>query len=179
MSQDKDAAPLPGKNDKPAKKGGGSKKLIIIIVALLVVAGGGGAAYWKFFMHKPAEDAAGAGAAKDSHAKAKEPEGEPGMVPFEPFLVNLADESGQAYLRTTLSLLVENEEVAKALEAKPVVRTQIRSAVLEVLATQSAEHVSTPEGKTELKKAIKERIESLGLELEVRDVLFSDFVVQY
>jgi flagellar FliL protein len=178
MSQEKEAAPLPGKNGAP-KKGGGLKKLIIIIVLVLLAAGGGGAAYWKFFMHKPAEDAAAAGAGKDAHGKAKEPEGEPGLVPFEPFLVNLADEGGQAYLRATLSLLVPSEEVAKELEAKPVLRTQIRSAVLEVLSTQSASHVSTPEGKTELKKAIKERIESLGLEVEVRDVLFSDFVVQY
>jgi flagellar protein FliL len=178
MSQEKEAAPLPGKNGAP-KKGGGSKKLIIIIAVLLVVAGGGGAAYWKFFMNKPAEDAAAAGQAKDAHGAAKEAEGEPGMVPFEPFLVNLADEGGQAYLRATLTLLVPSEEVAKELEAKPVLRTQIRSAVLEVLSTQSASQVSTPEGKTELKKAIKERIESLGLKVEVRDVLFSDFVVQY
>jgi len=97
MSQEKEAAPLPGKNGAPKpKKGGGSKKLIIIIVVLLVVAGAGGAAYWKFFMNKPAEDAAAAGKGTDAHGKAKEAEGEPGMVPFEPFLVNLADEGGQA-----------------------------------------------------------------------------------
>jgi flagellar FliL protein len=177
MSQDKEPAPLPGA--APAKKKGGSKKLIIIVVLLLVVAGGGGAAYWKFFMHKPAEEGAAAGDGKDAKAKAKAPETEAGLVPFEPFLVNLADEGGQAYLRATLNLLVASEEIAKELEAKAVVKTQIRSAVLEVLSTQSASQVSTPEGKAELKKAIKERIESLGLEVEVRDVLFSDFVVQY
>jgi flagellar FliL protein len=168
-------APLPGKNPK---KGGKKGLLIGVVLAVVLLAGGGGAAYWKWGMAHAADPAAEGKAAAEGHGAAKAGE-ELGMVPFEPFLVNLADEGGQSYLRATLSLLVASEETAKALEAKPVTRTQIRSAVLEVLSTHTASQVATPEGKVELKRAIKERVEKLGLEIEVRDVLFSDFVVQY
>ena len=192
MSKDAKAdgpAQLPGGNPS----GGGKKGMVLgIVVGLLVAAGGGGAAYWKFVMVPKA--AAPAGAA--THAAADEPADEEeqpkkkkkkrgsipedaGMVAFEPFLVNLADEGAQSYLRVTLSLLLDTEEEAKALEGKPVILTRRRSALLEVLATQKAAHLSTAEGKTALKTLIKERIDELDLGMEVYDVLFSDFVVQY
>lgn len=167
------AAPLPG-----AKPPRGKMGLIIgIIVALLLAAGGGGAAYWKFGMAAEAT-AADTPDAGNPEAGARGPEN-PGLVAFEPFLVNLADEDGQSYLRVTLSLLVASEEKAKTLEAKPVTLTRLRSAILEVLSTCTAAQVATAEGKTELKQAIKERVASLDPEIEVHDVLFSDFVVQY
>jgi flagellar FliL protein len=187
---DAPAAPLPG-GQAPGK----SKKKTFLIIGLVVIlaAAGGGAAYWKFGMvaasaEESADDSGGkhAGDAKPkAKAKAKKDAAEhevpedPGMVPFEPFLVNLADEGGQSYLRVTLSLLVGSEEEAKALEAKPVTLTRLRSALLEVLATQTAEQVSTAEGKVALKHAITEKVDSLELDIEVHDVLFSDFVVQY
>jgi flagellar FliL protein len=163
------AAPLPGKNPS------GKKGLIVgIAVALVAAAGGGGAAYWKWGMAAASAAAHGAPAAHAAPAEVTDP----GMVPFEPFLVNLADEGGQAFLRVTLNVLVASEEDAKALEGKPVVRTRMRSAVLEVLSTQTAARLVTPEGKAELKAAIAAKIDSLKLQVRVHDVLFSDFVVQ-
>jgi flagellar protein FliL len=175
------SAPLPG--GAPAKKKGKMGLIIGIVVGLLVLGGGGAAAYWKFVLSAHAADDAETTPAKGDAKKKSSKKGEmpedPGMLAFEPFLVNLADEGGQTYLRATLNLLVDSEEAAKALEAKPVVLTRLRSAILEVLSTHTAEHLSTPEGKAELKKAIIEKIETLELEVEVHDVLFSDFVVQY
>lgn len=168
-------APLPG-----AKAPKGKKGLIIgIALAVLAAAGGGGAAYWKFGM-------AAASAEADPHApEAAKPKAgahgpeDPGLLAFEPFLVNLADEGGQSYLRVTLSLLVASEEKAKTLEAKPVTLTRLRSAILEALSTCTAAQVATAEGKAELKRVITERVAALDPEIEVHDVLFSDFVVQY
>ena len=186
---DAPAAPLPG--GQPAGK---SKKTTFLIIGLVVLlaAGGGGAAYWKFGMaaasaeaaasHGDDEAASHGANAKKAKAKASTKDNvpeDPGMVAFEPFLVNLADEGGQSYLRVTLSLLIGSEEEAKALEARPVTLTRLRSALLEVLATQTAERVSTADGKTALKQAITEKVDSLELDIEVHDVLFSDFVVQY
>jgi flagellar protein FliL len=176
------SAPLPGAE---AKGKGKSKLIIILAVVLLLLGGGGGAAYW-FLLRAPAAEVGDASTKghdgekpnKDKK-KTKEPAAEPGMVAFDPFLVNLADEGGQSYLRVTLSLLVGSEEDAKLLEGKAVVKTRIRSAILEVLSMKTAAQVSTTEGKTELKKAITEKLETLELDTEVSDVLFSDFVVQY
>ena len=176
MSKEQAEAPaqLPG-----AKAPRGKKGLIIGIAVVVLAAAGGGAAYWKFGM-------AAASAATDAHApEAGQPKAgahgpeAPGRLGFEPFLVNLADEGGQSYLRVTLSLLVASEEKAKGLEAKPVTLTRLRSAILEALSTCTAAQVATAEGKAELKRVITERVAALDPEIEVHDVLFSDFVVQY
>lgn len=171
MSQTKAAAPAGGQKPGPTKKG---KGLLLVIVAVVVVAaGGGGAAYWKFGMAK------GTSAHGAEPAEGAAPAVEPSLSKFDPFIVNLADGGGQAYLRVSLSLLVASEAEAKHLAEKEVTRTRIRSAILEVLSTQTADQLVTPDGKTELKRVITERIASLKEPVDVRDVLFTDFVVQY
>ncbi len=157
------AAPAP--TPKP-KKGGGMKWLFI--GALVVVLGGAGAAWWMF------------GGSTTEAAAAAEPElAARGVFAFEPFLVNLADEGGQRFLKATVSLVVENPEEAKHIEEAPVLVAHIRSAIIEVLTQQTAPALVTPEGKTALKQAIKDRTSPLLPDKKVLDVLFSEFVVQF
>jgi flagellar basal body-associated protein FliL len=94
-------------------------------------------------------------------------------------VVNLADTGATRFLRATLSLVVQDEEQAKEMEENAVEKARIRSAILELLAEQQADALVTPEGKTELKKHIAERIEHAAHELKVVDVLFSEFVIQF
>jgi flagellar FliL protein len=151
----------------PKKKGGFMKLLLII---LLAVAGGGGGAYFYFVKAAPAQ------------AKEAEPEPEPeptGILELEPFVVNLADTGATRFLRVTLSLVVQDEEQAKEIEEHALEKARIRSAILELLAEQAAETLVTPEGKDELKKLIVERVQQAAHELEVADVLFSEFVIQF
>jgi flagellar FliL protein len=144
------------------------KKFIVIgIVAAAVVAAGGGGGWW--YMHRPA-------AAHGEHAKEEAEAG--GVVPLEPFLVNLADTGGSRYLRTTLKLVVPDEKSAEKLTKNQVALTRTRSAILELLTTETAEALVTPDGKTRLKKTICERVSPL-VGLQVADVLFVDFVVQF
>jgi flagellar basal body-associated protein FliL len=53
-----------------------------------------------------------------------------------------------------------------------------RSAILEVLTTQTSDVLVTADGKTALRESIKEHIAEAA-EAQVIDVLFSDFVVQF
>jgi flagellar FliL protein len=147
----------------PKKK---SKLVPILVIVVVLLAGGGAAAYWTL---RPAPPAATPAA--EVHPA--------GVVSFEPFLVNLAGGSGQTYLRVTLKLLVESEEDAKLLQENEVAKSKMRSAILEVLATQSADALVTAEGKAQLKKLVVEQVSALKQKTEVRDVLFSDFVVQF
>jgi flagellar FliL protein len=147
----------------PKKRG---KLGLILVIVVVLLAGGGAAAYWKL---RPAPPAAATAA--EAHP--------PGVVSFEPFLVNLAGGSGQTYLRVTLKLLVGSEEDAKLLQENEVAKSKMRSAILEVLATQSADALVTVEGKAQLKKLVVEQVSALKQKTEVRDVLFSDFVVQF
>ena len=150
-----------------AKKRGGFFKLLLVVI--LAVAGGGAGAYFYFVKAAPAQ------------AKEAEPEPPPptGIVPLEPFVVNLADAGATRFLRVTLSLVLPDEAQAKEMEEHAIEKARVRSAILELLAEQHAEQLVTPEGKIELKKTIAARIEHAAHELKVVDVLFSEFVIQF
>ena len=155
----------PATSEKPKKKGGAMKWFFI--VALVMVLGGASAAWWMLGSSTEAAEAA-------------EPEiSARGVFAFEPFLVNLADEGGQRFLKATISLVVENPEEAKHLEETPVIVAHIRSAIIEVLTQQKAPALVTPDGKTALRQAIKERTSPMVPGKKVLDVLFSEFVVQF
>lgn len=147
--------------------------MIIGGAAVVVLAAVGGGAFWwsqKAQAQTPAE----------SHESAShEDDGaERGIVSFEPFVVNLADTAASRFLRVKVQLVVEDVEIAEGIEKSPVKVSRARSAILELLTTQTSEVLVTPEGKAELRKAITEGVgKSLGA--EVLDVLFSDFVVQF
>jgi flagellar FliL protein len=170
------------------------KKIIIIIVVSVLVLAGGGAGGWWWWSHRAAAAAAaegeegdGAGTSAGSPSKKVSPE-ETAAIPLEPFLVNLADKDASRFLRVSLQLVVDNKEFGEAMTAKgghggadahAVVKAKLRSAVLELLTTQTSEHLVTPEGKAELKKKIAEHASEVLEETEVVDVLFTDFVVQF
>jgi len=150
----------------PAK--GGKKKLMMIVGGVLVVAlVGGGAYWWK------------ARAAAPEGEAAKEEDAERGIVKLEPFVVNLSDVGTSRYLRVTIELLVKDAEVAEELEKNRVSLTQARSAILELLTTQTSTELVKTEGKAALRASIKEAVSHAVNHLEVFDVLFSDFVVQF
>jgi flagellar FliL protein len=135
-----------------------------------VVLGGGGGAYW-YLKIRPA--------AAGQAAEAPEPSGPKGVVPFEPFVVNLNDPAGTRFLRVSLGLVTDTEDSAKELTENAVARMQLRSAILELLSQQSAEAIVTPDGKDALKKAIAARASHTVADFKVADVLFSEFVVQF
>ena len=151
----------------PKKRGGFFKTVLLLLVA---VAGGGAGAYFYFVKAAPV------------HATEAKPEPPPpptGIIPLEPFVVNLADTGATRFLRVTLSLVVQDEEQAKEMEENAIEKARVRSAILELLAEQHSEALATPEGKEELKKALAERIAHAAHELKVKDVLFSEFVIQF
>jgi flagellar FliL protein len=151
-----------------APKGKSKSKLMMIIAAVAVLGGGAGA--YAFFFNKPAEE----------HAEEeKEPEEPRGLVAFDPFVVNLADPGGQRFLRVTVQLVVGSAEQAKEIEETKVMLMQARSAMLDLLTQQTADGLVTPEGKAALRDAIKQHVTEALHEVEIVDVLFSDFVVQF
>ena len=166
MSDTPNPAPAPAAAPKK------SRGLLLIVAAVVVLLLGGGGAYWMLVVR--------AAAPADTAKKAAEP-AKPGggIVPLDAFVVNLADPGGERYLRVTLSLVVADEEKAKELGEDAVTKARIRSAVLELLAQQVSDTLVTPDGKTSLKKAIAAQVSQAVPGLQVSDVLFSEFVVQF
>jgi flagellar FliL protein len=167
-------ATAPAETPAPAGKSKIRKWIIIGAIALVVLGGGGGAAAW-WFTQSAAPDQGG-----DS-AEAPQPEKPTGggIIPMDQFLVNLADKDASRFVRVKLGLVVETKAEAEDIVKDEVAKTRLRSAILEVLAQQTADRLVTPEGKTELKKAITERAASVIGTNKVLDVLFTDFVVQF
>lgn len=158
----------------PRKKGGLLKRLVLLVVGLAVLGGGaaGGFFWWKG--QSVQAEGAEAEAAPVPEANA--------VLPLEPFVVNLADTAGSRFLRVTLRLLVAAPRGAKDvthLAENEVAMARLRSALLELLSTQTADQLVTAEGKDALKRAIVTQAAGILPEVEVRDVLFSEFVVQF
>src|SRR5947209_8681483 len=128
---DKQPAPTAAAEAAPAPKSR-MKLMIIGGVAILALAGGGGAFWWRSHSAAAAEGGEGA------HHAAKVEEGG-GLVPLEPFIVNLADPTGSHYLRTTLKLVVPDEKAAEKLAKNEVTVMRLRSAILELLSQQKAD----------------------------------------
>ncbi len=153
-----------------AKKAGGKNKMFMIGGVVAALAGGG---YYYKTTQAAAHDDGHEVKAKDVSPK------ERGLVSFEPFVANLADPGGQRFVRATVQLVVGDVLMATEMTETPVLTMQARAIILELLAIHNADTLVTPEGKVALRQAIAERIAETLHEVEVVDVLFSDFVVQF
>jgi flagellar FliL protein len=139
-------------------------------IALLAIVGGGGSAWLVMQRSRPAE----APRAADSAVAPRY------IVHLEGFTVNLADTEETHFLRVTMDLgidrLPEGVDKDRPATAMPVAR--IRDAVLSVLTVCHAAPLLTPEGKLQLKKNILDSLQHNVPELDVRDVYFTEFLVQ-
>jgi flagellar protein FliL len=166
-----------------AKKKGGLSRLVIIAGVIVVLGGGGAAAYFKMRAPAAAEAADDQEKAdKDSGSKKKKKKKkatESGLLSFDPFVVNLADQGGGRFLRLSARLVLDSPEEAERIQKNEVLLVRIRSSILELLTQQTADQLVTADGKAALKTAIAEHLEPLLEGTEVEDVLFADFVVQF
>ena len=148
----------------PVKKS--NKKLIVIIVAVLLLLGGGGAAAW-FLTHA-------SHGPKEAHVEPAKP---PVFLPLETFTVNL--QGGENYLQTDITLQVTEEADAEAIKLQ---MPRVRSRLLTLLSTQSAESLRNAETKKKLVQEIlalmRQPFDPNGKPQQVTDVLFTSFVIQ-
>jgi flagellar FliL protein len=159
----------PAAEPAPAKKSR-AKLFIIAGVAVVLLGGGGAAAYWVYGRGEPS--------AEDASVEHETPEAHH-IVSFEPFVVNLADRDARRFLRISVRLVVAGEEEGAHGDDNEVTLVRLRSEILDQLTQQTADTIVTAEGKAALKKAIAARAAAILEPMEVADVLFSDFVVQY
>ncbi len=153
---------------------GSLKKLIVIGVAVLLL-GGGGFAGWKVFSAKtPAEgdEAAATGGKPSQVDKKAKPKI---MYALKPFIVNLAEQRGQRYLKANIALDIYDKQVEQELYVRD---PQIRDAILLLLSTKSYEDIKSAEGKIQLRNELIARINQLLGGGTIRGLYFTEFVVQ-
>jgi flagellar FliL protein len=134
--------------------------------AVFLVIGAGVA----WFLQRDAATSAENGAQKRSAA----------IVHLDGFTVNLADAEENHFLRVSMELSVERipppTEKDKPNSGLPM--PQIRDTILSVLTTSKADVLLTPEGKAKLKKSLIDALNHDNPDLGVREIYFTEFLVQ-
>ncbi|HEX4074094.1 MAG TPA: flagellar basal body-associated FliL family protein [Candidatus Acidoferrales bacterium] len=137
----------------------------VAIVLLLVLAVGGGIWYLR---HSDTQ-------ASDTPASADGPPA--AVIHLESFIVNLADQSQITYLRVSMDLGVDKAPDKKDGGAGVPIAS-IRDVIIGVLATRHSDELLTPEGKLKLKQDLISALNDRVPEIGVRDIYFTDFLVQ-
>ncbi len=169
-----------------------SKKMIVIIaVAVLVLAGAGGGAY--FYMNKQAsaehKEEGDGKQGKEEHkvdaAKEEDAEHEKVAEPDiyydlpTPLLVNFPAGSGAKVIRISLTILTKGEASVDAMKKH---EPMIRNNLLMAISALGAEKAKTLAGKQELKEMMQVEIgkvlEKMAGKNTVKDVYFTEFVMQ-
>lgn len=180
------------KEEEQTAEGGEKKKsnllLIIIIIVLVLVLAIGGAIAFLMMGNDDAAGEAAHGAKKEAaaapHADEAKSEAGPSdssltevglMYPLDVFTVNLLSESGRRYLKVEINLEIEGEELSPELDTKKPI---FRDIIIRILSSKSLEEISTIKGKEKLKEQIVDEINMRLKDGKVKNVYFTDFVVQ-
>ncbi len=154
--------------------------LVLALVATLMI----------FFKKKSAEqptlgdiaaekdDAHGGGehGKKDEHGKeGKKEEAAPDNFIKENFTVNLADSQGAHFAQVEINIEVDE---AFAKEEVNKIRPKIRDFIVVVLSSKTFEQVESNDGKDFLREEIRNKINSFLTRGQIKNVYFTQFIVQ-
>lgn len=164
---------------KPKKK-----MVLIIVIALLVVLllGGGAAAFFLLGAKEepvtPSESATQSQSAKPATKKSKKSTDHLAIGPMFPmaqFVVNLLSESGNRYLKVVVDLELSDVKLTVEMNNK---KSLVRDIIIRTLSSKTFEEISTLKGKDKLKDEVLEKINENLSDGYVKNVFFTDFVVQ-
>ncbi len=158
-----------------------STKILIIFIGVIMVfmlgLGGGLFMMWNKLsaMETRIQDTAEDGEQADQDAGIPVEEMLGPIFPLDSFIVNLADKGGKRYLRITIDLELDSEE----LESEVAKRLpQVRDSILTILSTKRFEDISSAKGKTALRDQMLARINGMLTTGQTTNIYFKDFVVQ-
>lgn len=157
--------------EKAPKKRSMVKLLGIGTMGLALVGGGGYFGYKKFV----AKDKAPAEATVAKQDKNDTGNGLGPLFKLDTFIVNLAGDSGTRYLKATMQFEISSHELVRELDGRT---PQIRDLVLTLLSSKSYGDISTTGGKFALREEVVSRVNEILRTGEVRQVYFTEFVVQ-
>ncbi len=162
------------KEQEEQQQGGGKKKLIILLVVLLLLLGGGGGAAYKFLVLDKQKDKQ-ENKAQKIQEEIRNVENIGIMFEVGTFVVNLADKDADRYLKVTVILEVENEQIKQEVEKR---LPQIKDSITTLLFTKTSRELKTAEGVEKLKEEILRRVNAILPLGGVKNVYFTDFVIQ-
>jgi len=157
-----------------------SNKLVIIVMGLLVLLmvaiGGGLFMMWSKVsalnqvVNPPSQEES----QETIKEKGEEPKIRP-VFPLDSFIANLADPGGNRFLRATMELELENDDLTKEMEKR---LPQIRDCILMILPTRTYQDIQTVEGKIALRTEIIAKLNVLLKKEAISNIYFTEFVTQ-
>lgn len=169
------------------------KRIIFLIVLLVIVGGAGAGGYWWLFLRSGTtfKDLLGGGdkntetQSQDGEKSKKEEKKEDknGLSPkpvlkpvsLPSFTVNLADPSGNKYLRIGMDVELNSQEAITNISAQSA---RVRDAIILLLSNKTSEELSSAEGKVLLKNEVAARLNQILGTPQVARIYFTDFVIQ-
>ena len=97
------------------------------------------------------------------------------LYPLDTFTVNLKSDAGRRYLKVTMSLELEGEELSLELDAKSPV---LRDKVIRILTSKTLEEISSKKGKQKVSQQIMDTLNAMMSDGTVRGIYFTEFVIQ-
>jgi len=162
--------------EEKEEKSGGSKLLLIVIIVLLLLllVIGGVVAY--FLLSSDDQPTDQPQQQKMEKKKKVSDMTEIGPIyPLDPFVVNLVSSNADRYLKCKIDLELDSPELQQEVDKK---LPAIRDLIIRILSSKTVEEIQTSKGKEKLKEEIKRKINEILTTGEVKNVYFTEFVIQ-
>ena len=147
-------------------------KWIIIGVVVLVLAGGGYVG-WTMLNPQSGQTGADGGQAPDTEAVKEIEVG--AMFDMDPFVVNLNEAGGKRYLKSKIEIEFVGDNVRLELTNR---LPQLRDVILLHLSSKTLDEIRSVDGKIELKNALIKQINQVLKQGKIRNLYFTQFVIQ-
>lgn len=100
------------------------------------------------------------------------------ILPLETFLTNINDPKGEKHARVQVKLAIVPETAMAGIQADALLMARLHDRVLTLLTTKTYQQLIGSEGKEAFRNEIREQLNPLLTKGKVKEVLFSDFVVE-
>ncbi|MEA1917713.1 MAG: flagellar basal body-associated protein FliL [Campylobacterota bacterium] len=97
------------------------------------------------------------------------------LYPLDTFTVNLKSDAGRRYLKATMSLELEGEELSLELDAKSAV---LRDRIIRILTSKTLEEISSKKGKQKVSQQIMDTLNMMIADGTINGIYFTEFVIQ-
>lgn len=154
-----------------------SNKILVLLIGVLMVLmlglGGGLFMMWNKLADLNAQSVANSSEQAGAEGSLEHAVG--AIFSLDTFIVNLADQGGNRYLRVTMDLELGSPELEAEINKR---LPQVRDSILMILPTKRFVDISTVEGKTSLRDEMLETINGYLGKTKITNIYFKEFVVQ-
>jgi len=172
----------------PQEKKSSMLMIVIIVVLVLIIVVGGVVTFLLMgsddgqatesapqVKEKPAKKKMSSGGEDSEYGDSKKLKEIGLLYPLDTFTVNLKSDAGRRYLKATMSLELEGDELSLELDAKAPV---LRDRIIRILSSKTLEEISSKKGKSKVSEQIMDTLNAMISDGTIDGIYFTEFVIQ-